>query len=76
MAEEVREGRIEGGELKLGRPLAYRGKEGCMSMECTRMFTAGSGPVNSVCYGWHCANCDEPCSSQGDFGRCEDADLR
>jgi hypothetical protein len=43
-------------------PLAYRGKEGCRNVTCTRMDVTDS---TSACYGWHCAYCDEPCSSMG-----------
>lgn len=41
-------------------PLAYRGKEGCQSVICTRL-----QPDSTSCYGWHCSYCDEPCSYQG-----------
>lgn len=43
-----------------GRPLAYRGKKGCHWPTCTRLNT-----ITDACYGWHCAHCHEPCSSQG-----------
>lgn len=52
--------------LKLGAkvvgPLAYQGKEGCESMVC-RVMPQDDGTY--LCMGWHCAYCDEPCSSQG-----------
>jgi len=44
------------------RALAYRGKEGCENVVCTRLHW---DEVGRSCYGWHCATCDEPCSSQG-----------
>jgi hypothetical protein len=47
------------GQPAVRRLLAYRGKEGCRSVVCTR-----SGP-SARCYGWHCATCDAPCSEQG-----------
>ncbi len=43
-----------------GQPLAYRGKEGCRSVICTR-----NPSVSDRCYGWHCGTCDEPTSFQG-----------
>ena len=44
--------------------VAYQGKEGCRSITCTRKF-GPDGPDWSRCYGYHCAKCDAPCSSQG-----------
>jgi hypothetical protein len=44
----------------MGEALAYRGRLGCRSPECTRLPGMTSG-----CYGWHCPRCDQPCSSQG-----------
>ena len=41
-------------------PLAYRGKQGCQSVTCSRLVKATGG-----CYGWHCVDCDQPCSMQG-----------
>jgi hypothetical protein len=51
-------------DYKVIGPLAYRGKEGCQSMICTRFFSE-LGPDMTTCYGWHCSYCDEPCGSQG-----------
>jgi hypothetical protein len=51
--------------------LSYRGREGCESMECTRM---PDGKGGTICVGYHCPRCDGPCSSQGFCMRCpEDA---
>jgi len=47
-------------------PLAYRGKVGCQSVECTRRdIRAYLDGTEESCFGWHCAYCDEPCSSHG-----------
>lgn len=50
-------------------PLAYRGKKGCTSVTCTRLWDGEKMDVD--CRGWHCSYCDEPCSSQGH--RCDAA---
>lgn len=55
-------GDTQPGALQVIRQLAYRGKEGCTSPLCTRLSLTDSA---GSCYGWHCARCDEPCSSQG-----------
>jgi hypothetical protein len=47
-----------------GRLVAYRGKEGCRSVICTRLGD------QDRCYGWHCVTCHAPTSSQGH--RCPD----
>jgi hypothetical protein len=46
-------------DYKLIGPVAYRGKEGCRSVVCTRRTD------DSRCFGWHCTYCDEPTSYQG-----------
>lgn len=46
-----------GMEFVVGRPLCYRGREGCTDALCTRL--------GDECYGWHCATCHEPTSPQG-----------
>lgn len=51
-------------------PLAYRGKKGCTSATCTRMYRDGNHSED--CLGWHCSYCDAPCSSQGH--RCDAAE--
>jgi len=56
-------------------PLAYRGKENCESVLCTRRtwMLEGSGiHWDTTCSGWHCPYCDEPCSYQGH--RCDAAE--
>lgn len=56
-------------------PLAYRGKEDCNSVLCTRptTWTANGVLFDPACYGWHCSYCDEPCSYQGH--RCDAAEI-
>ena len=53
-------------ELRVVGPLAYQGKKDCRDIRCTRRdvqaFARGEA---SECIGWHCAYCDQPCSSQG-----------
>ncbi len=44
---------------------AYRGKENCTNIMCTRM-----GLDSARCYGWHCAACHGPANSQGDCSNC------
>lgn len=48
-------------------PLAYRGKENCESVLCTRRTWTEDGKLrwDTTCFGWHCSYCDEPCSYQG-----------
>lgn len=41
-------------------PVTYRGKPGCTDPTCTRLDI-----TDPVCFGWHCAYCDEACSQQG-----------
>jgi hypothetical protein len=43
-----------------GKLLAYRGRAQCRSAICSRLPTS-----EDRCYGWHCATCHQPCSSQG-----------
>lgn len=42
--------------------LAYRGKDGCRHVLCTR---DGRPDALDRCFGWHCPRCHEPCSLQG-----------
>lgn len=42
---------------------AYEGKKGCQDARCRHWFI--DGKMSEDCIGWHCAHCDEPCSSQG-----------
>lgn len=50
--------------ITLIRPLAYQGKNDCLDARCTQYWPDGVYPGH--CYGWHCATCDKPSSSQGD----------
>lgn len=47
----------DGIKFKTGQALAYQGSETCTDIRCTRN--------NGKCISYHCAKCDEPCSSQG-----------
>lgn len=51
------------GDYKMIGPLAYRGKEDCTSVTCTRWFK--DGKMSKDCIGWHCSYCDQPYGSQG-----------
>lgn len=44
-------------------PLAYQGKKGCQDSRCRHFFE--DGKMSEDCAGWHCAYCDQPCSSMG-----------
>jgi hypothetical protein len=55
---EMNIGRVVGGRFELhSGPHAYRGKEDCRDVRCTRM--------GDRCFGWHCAHCHAPSSYQG-----------
>lgn len=51
--------------LRIIGPVAYQGKPDCMDPRCTRMIYREEPHVRPGCIGYHCAYCDEPCSSQG-----------
>ena len=45
--------------------LAVGGNPDCKSMMCTRSFPNKDNLKDSVCIGYHCANCGEPSSMYG-----------
>jgi hypothetical protein len=51
-------------QYTIGRLLAYQGKIGCTNGRCTQV---GFAREKNMCFGWHCADCDAPCTSQGHF---------
>lgn len=53
------------GDWKLGPMIAYEGKADCTDPRCRRMVSPDQPHVSAGCLGWHCAFCDQPCSSQG-----------
>lgn len=65
MAESFGAFSSDGQQWVVGEQLAYQGKEDCKDPRCTRL---NFMDPESECYGWHCARCDEPCSSHGHCG--------
>ena len=53
------------GDYTIIGPLCYQGKPDCRDVRCTRMVYKDAPHVRPGCMGFHCAYCDEPCSSQG-----------
>lgn len=58
------------GRFTVDRPVAYQGREGCTSSQCTRLGFRYDPERREVtdwgdCAGWHCAVCHEPCSMMG-----------
>lgn len=58
----------DGETFRVERLMAYRGREGCTSWQCTRlnsrMRNDGTWDAGD-CYGWHCSGCDAPTSMMG-----------
>lgn len=61
-------GDIVGDRFEVSHLVAFRGSEGCTSLECTRRGAHqredGSWDPGE-CIGWHCPLCDAPTNSYG-----------